>query len=53
MWAVFYQSPGSLRVLCSILAVARTAVFRTKISDDAPGTFWSFSPILGLQPSVP
>ncbi len=39
---------GSLRVLCSILAVPRTALFWTEISDVVPGICSSHSPSLGV-----
>ncbi|XP_051261435.1 sialic acid-binding Ig-like lectin 12 isoform X2 [Dicentrarchus labrax] len=45
---VLYQRPGSLRVLRSILAVPRTALFWTEASDVVPGICWSHSPSLGV-----
>ena len=52
-WVV-HQSPGSLRVLRSILAVPITALFWTESSDVVPGICWSHSSSLGVTaPSVP
>lgn len=39
---------GSLRLLCSILAVPRTALFWTETSVVVPGIRWSLSPSLGV-----
>ncbi|XP_067435009.1 putative ferric-chelate reductase 1 [Thunnus thynnus] len=51
---VLYQRPGSLRVLCSILGVPRTALFWTETSDVVPGICWSHSPSLWVTaPSAP
>uniref|UniRef100_A0A669AZ21 mitogen-activated protein kinase kinase kinase n=1 Tax=Oreochromis niloticus TaxID=8128 RepID=A0A669AZ21_ORENI len=45
---------NNLRVLRSILAVPRTALFWTEISDVVPGICWSHSPSLGVTaPSAP
>jgi len=45
---ILYQRPGSLRFLRSILAVRRTALFWTEISDVIHGICWSHSPSSGV-----
>ena len=51
---VLYQRPGGLRVLCSILAVPRTVLFWTEVSEVDPEISWSPSPSLGVTaPSAP
>ena len=48
---VLYQKPGGMTVLRSILAVPRTALFWTEISDVVPKIYWSHSPSLGVKVS--
>ncbi|XP_054628923.1 uncharacterized protein LOC129179559 isoform X3 [Dunckerocampus dactyliophorus] len=51
---VLYQRPGSWRVLRSILAVPRTALFWTEMSDVSPGICWShFSSVGDTVPIAP
>lgn len=45
---VFYQRFGSLRNLCCVLAVPRTALFWTEISDVILEICWSHSPSFGV-----
>lgn len=50
---VLEERPGSLRVLHSIVAVPRTALLNTEMSDVVPEFCWSNSPCFGIAASIP